>query len=278
MIEDKAMYKDALFFNFANQKYNGELHYHFYNTPTTPLHSHDYFELFVITQGSASHSFKGEKQTITAGTVCLIAPYEQHQFLKSKHAHEHFNLAMESASFKQICDTLSPKVYSALTNGPRYYKMSDLEFQYFNSLLELVLTSSEHQSKILVKSISASIIAQLVRFENDEDTLPDWLKDFCEKIKLSEYFLKSVEELSKLVPYSRSILNTEFKNYMNDTLISYITKLRVNYAANLLAFSDCSIVEICNMINYSSLSHFNRTFKNIMGYTPAEYRHMFSKH
>ena len=278
MINNKAMCKDALLFNLSHEKYDNELHYHFYNSATTPLHFHDYFELFIITQGSASHFFKGEKQTISVGTVCLIAPYEQHQFLSSKCEHEHFNLAMESASFKQICDALSPTVYSALTNGPRYYKMSDLELQYFNSLLKLVLTSSEYQSKILLKSITTSIIAQLVRFENDENSLPGWLNDFCKKIKLSEYFLKSVEELSKLVPYSRSILNTEFKKHMNDTLISYLTKLRMNYAANLLAFSNYSIVEICNMINYSSLSHFNRTFKNIMGYTPAEYRHIFSKH
>lgn len=278
MIEDKITYQDALFFNFPNQKYNDELHYHFYDSATTPLHSHDYFELFVITKGSASHSFKGIKQTISAGTISLIAPYEQHQFLKSEYEHEHFNLAIESASFKQICDILSPKMYSSLINGQRSYKMSEVEFEYFNALLKLILTSNEQQSKILIKSIAISIIAQLVRFENDGETFPNWLKDFCEKIKLSEYFLKSVEELSKLVPYSRSILNAEFKKHMNDTLISYITKLRMNYASNLLAFSDYSIVEICNMTNYSSLSHFNRTFKNTMGYTPAEYRHMFSRH
>jgi len=129
----------------------------------------------------------------------------------------------------------------------------------------------------LILQIITSIIAQFVRFTNDEDTMPAWLKDFCQKIMYPGYFLKTIEELSKLVPYSRSILNSAFKEYMNETLISFITKQRINYAANLLSFSDYTIVDISYMINYSSLSHFNRTFKSILGYTPSEYRHMFLK-
>jgi len=276
-MEEKAMREDAVFYTFENRKYDSEIHFHFYNAGTTPLHSHDYFEFFVITKGEALHSFQNEIISLPPGTVCFIKPYEIHQFLKGESGHEHFNVAIETSSFNQICNALSPAVFFTLVNGKRYYQMFESEFEHFNSLLEIVLTSNEQQAAILVKSMIASIAAQFVRFTNNTPPMPAWLKDFCEKIQFSEYFLRSIEELSKLVPYSRSILNSTFKEYMNDTLISYITKQRITYAANLLAFSDYSIVDISNMINYSSLSHFNRTFKTTLGYTPAEYRHLFFK-
>ena len=43
-------------------------------------------------------------------------------------------------------------------------------------------------------------------------------------------------------------------------------------AANLLRYSDYSLVEIANHLSYSSQSHFIQQFKAITGMTPKQYR------
>ncbi len=273
----KLYYNGGRFYKYENMGYENDFHFHFYSKVITPLHAHDYFEFFITTQGSALHTFKGDTISLNKGTLCLVAPYEQHQFHQSDVAPIHFNVAIKASVFKELCDTLDPTAYNALLNGDRYYSMNQSEFEYFRYLSEMLLAGNEQRAKMLIKTITVNVITQLVSLSEGEDMRPEWFKSFCDKIKSSDYFLKPVSELYKLVPYSQPILNSTFKQYMNETLISYLTKMRINYAANLLSCSNYSIIEISEQTSYNSLSHFNHTFKKCTGYTPSEYRRIFGK-
>ena len=48
--------------------------------------------------------------------------------------------------------------------------------------------------------------------------------------------------------------------------------MKINYACNLLRFSELTVLEIASKTKYSSLSHFNHIFKKQTGMTPSEYR------
>ena len=251
--------------------------FHFYSKVITPLHAHDYFEIFIITHGSALHTFNGETQELDEGTLCLIAPYEQHQFHQSDGGPVHFNLAIKEAEFKKLCNALDPSIYSKLLECPRICRMKSREYEYFKLLSELLLSSEKAEAITLSKTVLINAITQLVTSSNESERQPEWFRAFCEKIKSSEYFLQPINQLYKLVPYSQPILNSTFKQFMSETLISYLTKARINYAANLLVCSNYSILEISEMTGYNSLSHFNHTFKRTLGYTPSEYRRMYGK-
>ena len=74
-----------------------------------------------------------------------------------------------------------------------------------------------------------------------------------------------------------SVLTNKFKYYMNETLVSYVTKQKIHYACTLLRSSDQSILDIAEAAHYDSLSHFNHTFKKHIGLSPSDYRkkHIF---
>lgn len=278
----KLHYNGGRFYRYADMKsndpsYEDDIHFHFYSKVITPLHAHDYFEIFIITHGSALHTFNGETQNLDEGTLCLIAPYEQHQFHQSDGGPVHFNLAVKEDKFKDLCNSLDPAIYSKLLERPRMYRMKPREYEYFKLLSELLLSSEESEAAMLTKTILINAISCLVTFSGESEQQPEWFRAFCEKIKSSEYFLQPINQLYKLVPYSQPILNSTFKQFMGETLISHLTKLRINYAANLLACSNYSILEISEMTSYNSLSHFNHTFKRTLGYTPSEYRRMYGK-
>ena len=273
----KLHYMGGRFYKYKDEKYDSDLHFHFYSKVTTPLHAHDYFEIFLITHNSVLHTFRGETRELGEGYLCLIAPYEQHQFHQSEGGPVHFNLSMPCAKFKSICDALGDGAYDSLLSGKRFYKMNGREFEYFKQLSEQALTQDKAHADLISRTVVINAITCLLGSSEEQDQRPEWFRQFMERLKSSEYFLKPISELYKLVPYSQPILNSTFKEYEGETLISHLTKMRINYAANLLLCSNYSILDISEQTGYNSLSHFNHTFKKIMGCTPSEYRKKFER-
>ena len=267
---------------YTGMGYHGSLHYHFYNKVATPLHSHDYFEIFFITKGTVKHSFEGRIEKLEAGTLGLICPQEEHQFFDAEdELPVHFNIAIPQDAFKELCDTLDEDAYEKIKGGYNFYKPQAKEFEYINHLANLAYASSGKNGTVIARTIAINTILFLIgRPEEENETekdYPEWLKTFCENIKLPEYFLLPISDLYKTVPYSQPILNARFKNHTGETIVAHISKMKINYAANLLKHSSYTILDISQMTNYNSLSHFNRTFKEHTGYTPSEYRKAYKK-
>ena len=267
---------------YTGMGYSGTVHYHFYNKVTTPLHSHDYFEIFFITRGTVKHSFEGRIEDLETGTLGLICPQEEHQFFESEEELPvHFNIAIPQDAFKELCDTVDEDAYEKIKGGSNFYKLQPKEFEYITHLANLAYASNSKHGNSIARTIALNAILFFVGKPEDEaeteKEYPEWLKTFCENIKRPEYFLLPISELYKTVPYSQPILNSNFKNHTGETIVAHIAKLKVNYAANLLKHSNYTILDISQMTNYNSLSHFNRTFKEHTGYTPSEYRKLYGK-
>lgn len=82
----------------------------------------------------------------------------------------------------------------------------------------------------------------------------------------------SLEKLSKQFYMSKYYLSREFKQRYGEGISSYLTKLRITRAKELLRFSDMSISEIASSCGVNDSNHFLKTFKKVEGVTPTEYR------
>lgn len=94
-------------------------------------------------------------------------------------------------------------------------------------------------------------------------------KDF-----LNENFDKTVNlrDISKELGVSLNHLTRLFKQHNGLTPAQYITKLRIDKAAELLDQRDIDILEIAYRTGFKSLSNFYKCFKEQTGKTPKEYR------
>ena len=63
-----------------------------------------------------------------------------------------------------------------------------------------------------------------------------------------------------------------FKEQMDITIIDYLTNVRINHAKRLLLSSDKNCTTICFEVGYNNQSYFTRTFKELVGITPRQYR------
>lgn len=91
----------------------------------------------------------------------------------------------------------------------------------------------------------------------------------------SQIFLRSnltLDELSLEVGMSKKALSSFLNNRLNQNFYFYVNSFRIDKARNLLQSSDLSIKEIAFECGFVNDSHFNRIFKQHVGFTPKQFR------
>jgi AraC-like DNA-binding protein len=82
----------------------------------------------------------------------------------------------------------------------------------------------------------------------------------------------TLEDLAKAAGISRSVLAERFQLYLGEAPIAYLTRWRLQLAAQRLAASSHGIARIAADVGYGSEAAFNRAFKREFGLPPARFR------
>jgi AraC-like DNA-binding protein len=82
----------------------------------------------------------------------------------------------------------------------------------------------------------------------------------------------SIERLATIANYSPAQFRRLFTKLMGQSPSAYIANIRINNAKVLLKTTDKRISDIAVEVGFFDHSHFIRTFKKLVGSTPAEYR------
>ncbi len=101
--------------------------------------------------------------------------------------------------------------------------------------------------------------------------------------KVKEYISRhyrdeiKLEDLAALVAMAPSAFSRFFKQRTGRAPVDYIIDVRLGRAARMLVDTSTSVSEICYACGFNNLSNFNRTFKARRGYTPRDFRALFTK-
>ena len=82
----------------------------------------------------------------------------------------------------------------------------------------------------------------------------------------------TMDELSTIARMSESSYFRKFKKICKMTPVTYINKLRIEEAKNMLINTHSSISEISYQIGFYDISHFTKAFISATGISPANYR------
>jgi two-component system response regulator YesN len=82
----------------------------------------------------------------------------------------------------------------------------------------------------------------------------------------------SLADIAKCCHLSVSRLAHVFKEQMGITIVDYVTSVRVERAKQLLLATEQNCTEICFQVGYNNQSYFTRTFKDLVGMTPRQFR------
>ena len=87
----------------------------------------------------------------------------------------------------------------------------------------------------------------------------------------------TVQNISDSIFYSPNYLNNLFKKETNQTLLEYLTKVRIEKAKQLLHEPNMKIYMMAEAVGYSQESYFRTVFKRLTGLNPKEYIEKISK-
>lgn len=82
----------------------------------------------------------------------------------------------------------------------------------------------------------------------------------------------TIASLAEAVGLSRSVLADRFRHYLSDTPMGYLTRWRLQLAAQMLSSTSKSVAQVAGEVGYESEPSFNRAFKREIGIPPAQFR------
>ena len=91
------------------------------------------------------------------------------------------------------------------------------------------------------------------------------------------YQKTTAKEIANYLGITPEYLSAKFKETIGKSVPKYINEQKISEAKKLLRFTDKSLVEISNMLAFSSQSYFQNQFKKIRKITPAKYREKYRK-
>ena len=276
---------------------NGYIKAYYHKMDTLPYHTHDFYEINIITDGSGIHRIGERELPSETGDVFVIPPTVGHGY-RASGSLTVFHLLLSNRfmdSFGGLFDRLSG--YKMLfcidpelrlrTEFSCYLKASNFSYDrlvfYIESLLEKSDCKSDRE-----ELDSALYAGLLITFLADSISSPVANSEGrgVEKRTLSvigamEYLDSHPDEpldpgaLAEKCCMSYSGLLRAFKRISGMTPGEYLAKARIKRAEALLSTTSKTVLEIAMSLGYYDSAHFIKEFQRRKGFTPSEYRKRF---
>lgn len=219
-----------------------------YTTPNRP-HSHTVWELVLFEKGETSNFVNDTEFIAKPGDAFLIGPPHTHAIVFRTTPHLHRDLYYKDEEVRAVCagkeETAQDK--EGLANNKELRAVSF-------SLLHFVI--GLYRTKMLIAA----------------PAYPKWMLDILQLLNSPDAFTKSVDDIISETYYSHATVSNAFRKYLGVTISDYLIDLRLEHAAELLANTSMSALEVCSAVGYDSFSYFIKQFKKKYGVTPHKYR------
>lgn len=245
------------------------------------MHYHDFYEIYIQTQGSRDHIIGTSYYRLMPGDVILLKPNMLHQSV-SNNPHErsivYFTEELIKTYFSEkiVAQLLSVFSHSFLTlSSENYYRVmhivrelikEDPDDRYNHiatrlaDLLLILLENIDNAQELQDRQISGSSISPLVSYVHENYLV-----------------LGGIDEIADTFYLSKGHICRTFKTLTGYTIMQYINNLKIQKACQLLLETDRPVADLSLECGFNTVIYFCRTFKNIMNITPTEYRKNFKK-
>lgn len=261
---------------------------------TSGLHKHHFFELIYVLNGSGIHNINGNNYEFSKSDVFLLTPDDAHTF--------------QISTLTKFCIIDFTKSFFSKSSSRQNEKMdvSDffkrLEYIFHNhhnvkgniisatdkNLFELLVNQliSEKEGELLFNEIiTQNIVFLLLHFiaRNIQQNIANHTQEQNSKNKIHEItayiqhniYNKELIKLEKLAEHfnkSADHLSRYFKTHTGNTIKDYITQYKLNLIQTRLIFSNLTISEIADEMNFTDESHLNKIFKSVFGKTATQFK------
>ena len=241
-------------------------------------HLHTSFEILIQLGGKVQNTVNGSSRILVPGNIVFMRPGDWHTIdIFPDEPHLHRDIYIRPEKMQRICAFLSPTLFDELTASaePIYFDISASRMRILEHQLFLFNNKTFHSFDYerMHSCICFNLLSYYIEYAVlSKNAYPDWLRKFLIYLNNPEHLSLKIDELTKVTNYSREHLSRLFKKHLGQTLESYVTDLRMNYALELLSDTDFSMAHITNELGYDSQNSFTNNFRKQFGVTPMQWR------
>lgn len=255
--------------------------------PELKSHSHDWFEIAFITEGSGYHLLNKSKYPISRGALFLIPPQSEHTLIASSARFEWINIlffpSIISPSLIGIINT-SDILNALIFSDTLHYKaenISDIKIERDTQNLNRIFEEMEEEYRTkkpgyqdILKGYLEILLAKIFRAYFYEPSIDQNIAQqvLCYLQEQSFQDGLNIEELAKRTFYSPQYFRKLFRAKTGIPLALFIRKKRLEYAKDLLETTDMSISAVMEKTGFHDTKSFYNAFKRNYGDTPAHIR------
>ena len=235
-------------------------------------HAHPYYHLFYIHAGEFCFTVSGETYRLSGGQTLLVPPQIEHGYINETGiAGEYLEVKFAHASAGgetpvQICDDpLAGMLCSRILQ--EYSDLGKLADDAAAAYLQALLTTLQKNDRYQEKP-QQFLYLDASRFSPLSRRIVHYLEAHCNEEL-------SLDALGKAMDYNKTYLCAAFKKDTGLTILDCQNMIRIRRAAELIVYSDHSLVQVSQLCGFSSVSHFNRVFLKYAGITPGQARRAY---
>lgn len=244
---------------------------------TYHIHTHNFFEVFLIPKGTAIHNINGTAQLLTEGSFVIMRPPDIHRYeFFNNYDFGLINLELPAGLMEAALTFLQVplKSIAAQKFPPHLVLTAAVLWDVKRKLLHIDTIESLQQRYLYIRSIVPYLL-QIFFSQQETDqkpaAVPGWFTALLDDFSRAENFTAGLPRLLALGARSQEYLNRAFRKYIGSTPTEFINMKRMNLAADLLLSSERQIIDISAECGFNNLSHFYRVFHKQFGCPPKQF-------
>jgi AraC-like DNA-binding protein len=262
--------------------------------PTCPHpERHPYYEFGTNFAGVVTQFVKKEKTDRLAGDLFLAGPGLPHYSVGKKYPHHFatvFFLPSVLIGMGPISDgarilrrfTMRQSLASHLVRPPP--RLRELFLDGFREMIT-EFDGNRVGREMKLRSILITLVVEMLRWEEQSgratlngESFNDWRPLDRALVYLHEHFRDSVYayDLARHAGVSESRLKVLFHDALGIPWSRYLQSYRIHRSLDYLGIPGRNISEAAFAVGFESLSHFNASFRSLMGMAPRQYAHRAS--
>lgn len=250
--------------------------------PYTPPHTHDFYEMFYVLEGKATHALNDRTKTLTAGDLILIYPEDRHSIAgKTFHL---INIAFPAAPWENFCALAGLEetgLVSASAAPPPALHIPEERRQECATIFGRALYAFQQPKHgrparqelcRFWSDVLEFLLPQEAEVAESSERRPVWLSHACRAMHEEENLRIGLSRFVEVSGVSRAHLTRTLKASCGQTPTEFLNELRLRRAAMLLATTPNEIIDIAIECGFENLSYFYRRFRRQFGKSPRAWR------
>ncbi|MEK4508499.1 AraC family transcriptional regulator [Paenibacillus anaericanus] len=244
------------------------------------VHWHEFFEMALVIKGNGIHILNGTQMPLTRGHIFLMTPADFHELVPDPgQTVELYNLI-----FTQ--HFLRPELFQWLfqNRGGDYHQLPEEDFQTFEAEFRRLWEESEDPqegSGYIIQGALERVLIDLRRQlpGRSKELANAELRHLHPSIRSAITYIQhlfrdslTLDQVAKNVGLSANYFSECFRKQVGVSFQTFLQEQRLQFAHSLLRVTTLPVTEICFASGFSTLNHFERTFKKKYGQTPRELR------